>query len=146
MLLGVELMSLEPSSNMRRLVMKPGRLPGPDGEVRWRMVPTPGDGALLGGVARPRPESVSPKRYVKLSWSVLDPAEKRTTQRSDSRRRHSFRSKHCGSNHLLLSRWERREYIEMIHSYSTNASHDQIRLHSNFTWNSLSYARFRIYF
>lgn len=80
MLLGVELISLDPSSNIRRLVMNPGRLPGPDGEVRCRMAPTPGEGALLGGVARPSPESVSPNRYVKLSWSVLDPAENRTTQ------------------------------------------------------------------
>lgn len=61
MLLGVELMSLEPSSNiLLPLVIRPGRLPGPEGDVRCRMLPMPGDGALRGGVALPRPESVSP--------------------------------------------------------------------------------------
>jgi len=39
-----------------------GRDPGPDG-----------DAALLGGVARPSPESVSPHRYSMLSWSQLEP-------------------------------------------------------------------------
>lgn len=58
--LGVELMSLDPSSNVRRFVISPGgREPGPDGEGNVR---TPGDGALRGGVARPRPESASPYR------------------------------------------------------------------------------------
>jgi len=33
----------------------------------------PGDGARRGGVALPRPESVSVYRYTILSWSVLDP-------------------------------------------------------------------------
>lgn len=53
--------SLEPSSNMRRLFIKPGGSdPGPDGDGRWRPDgPMPGDGARLGGVARPSPESVS---------------------------------------------------------------------------------------
>lgn len=54
--------------------MSPGRLPGPEGDGRCRML-IPGDGALLGGVARPKPESVSPYRYAKLSWSVLEPME-----------------------------------------------------------------------
>lgn len=53
--------SLEPSSNIRRLFIKPGGSePGPDGDGRWRPDgPMPGDGARLGGVARPSPESVS---------------------------------------------------------------------------------------
>lgn len=60
--LGVDDISLEPSSKMRpRLFMKPGgREPGPDGDGKWRPDgPMPGDGARLGGVARPKPESVS---------------------------------------------------------------------------------------
>lgn len=46
---------------MRRLFMKPGgNEPGPEGDGRWRPDgPIPGDGARRGGVARPRPESVS---------------------------------------------------------------------------------------
>lgn len=57
-------MSLDPSSNMRRLFMKPGgNEPGPDGEGKWRPDgPMPGEGARRGGVARPRPESVSARR------------------------------------------------------------------------------------
>lgn len=41
--------------------MKPGgNEPGPDGDGKWRPDgPIPGDGARLGGVARPKPESVS---------------------------------------------------------------------------------------
>lgn len=60
--LGVDDMSLEPSSKMRpRLFIKPGGSePGPDGDGKWRPDgPIPGDGARRGGVARPKPESVS---------------------------------------------------------------------------------------
>lgn len=62
--LWAEEMSLEPSSNMRRFVISPGgREPGPDGDGRCRPTtcepPIPGDGALRGGVALPKPESVS---------------------------------------------------------------------------------------
>lgn len=60
--LGVDDISLEPSSKMRpRLFMKPGgNEPGPDGDGKCRPDgPIPGDGARLGGVARPNPESVS---------------------------------------------------------------------------------------
>lgn len=46
----------------------------PDGDGRCRMLLIPGDGARLGGVALPRPESVSVYRYTILSWSVLEPA------------------------------------------------------------------------
>jgi len=45
----------------------------PDGDGRCRMLLMPGDGARRGGVALPRPESVSVYRYTILSWSVLDP-------------------------------------------------------------------------
>lgn len=59
--LGVELISLQPSSNIRRLVISPGgRLPGPEGDGKCLIGPIPGDGARRGGVARPKPESVSP--------------------------------------------------------------------------------------
>lgn len=53
--------SLDPSSNILRLFIKPpGNEPGPDGDGKWRDEgPIPGDGARRGGVARPRPESVS---------------------------------------------------------------------------------------
>lgn len=59
--LALDEMSLEPSSKPRRFVINPGGSePGPDGEGRWRLDgPIPGDGARLGGVARPRPESES---------------------------------------------------------------------------------------
>lgn len=60
--LGVDEISLEPSSNIRpRLFIKPGgNDPGPDGDGKWRFDgPIPGDGARRGGVARPKPESVS---------------------------------------------------------------------------------------
>lgn len=57
--LGVDEISLEPSSTTRRLFMKPGNEPGPDGDGRWRLAPMPGEGARRGGVARPKPESVS---------------------------------------------------------------------------------------
>lgn len=41
--------------------MRPGgNEPGPDGDGKWRAPgPMPGDGARLGGVALPRPESES---------------------------------------------------------------------------------------
>lgn len=67
--LGVDEISLEPSSKMRRLFMKPGgREPGPDGDGRWRPDgPMPGDGARLGGVARPKPESVSSHK-IERQW------------------------------------------------------------------------------
>lgn len=54
-------MSLEPSSNTRPRFMKPGgNDPGPDGDGKCRFeCPMPGDGARRGGVARPKPESVS---------------------------------------------------------------------------------------
>lgn len=72
--LGVELISLDPSSKILRFVMSPGgRLPGPEGEGRCLIGPIPGDGARRGGVALPKPESVSPYRYAMLSWSLLDP-------------------------------------------------------------------------
>lgn len=53
--------SLDPSSNIRLLFIKPGGSePGPDGDGKWRPDgPIPGDGARRGGVARPKPESVS---------------------------------------------------------------------------------------
>lgn len=52
-------MSLLPSSN-RRLDIRPGgRDPGPDGDGKCLVLPIPGLGALLGGVARPKPLSVS---------------------------------------------------------------------------------------
>lgn len=57
--------SLDPSSNMRRFVIKPGgNEPGPEGDGKCRPMtceppPIPGEGALRGGVARPKPESVS---------------------------------------------------------------------------------------
>lgn len=60
MLLGVELISLEPSSNILLFDMSPGKLPGPEGDGKCRMGPIPGEGALRGGVALPNPESVSP--------------------------------------------------------------------------------------
>lgn len=54
--LGVELMSLDPSSKVLRLVTRPGGSePGPEGDGKVRK---PGEGARRGGVARPRPESV----------------------------------------------------------------------------------------
>lgn len=54
-------MSLEPSSKPRLFVMRPGGSdPGPDGDGKCRLEgPMPGDGARLGGVARPSPESES---------------------------------------------------------------------------------------
>lgn len=54
-------MSLEPSSKPRLFVMSPGGSdPGPDGDGKCRLEgPMPGDGARLGGVARPSPESES---------------------------------------------------------------------------------------
>jgi len=74
--LGVELMSLEPSSKFLRFVISPGGSePGPDGDGRCRILLMPGDGARRGGVALPRPESVSVYRYTILSWSVLDPLD-----------------------------------------------------------------------
>lgn len=60
--LGVDEISLEPSSNTRRcLFIKPGgNEPGPDGDGKCRFDGAmPGDGARRGGVARPKPESVS---------------------------------------------------------------------------------------
>lgn len=53
--------SLDPSSNIRLLFIKPGGSePGPDGDGKWRPEgPIPGDGARRGGVALPKPESVS---------------------------------------------------------------------------------------
>lgn len=59
--LAAEEISLEPSSKIRRLCIRPpGREPGPDGEGKCRPEgPIPGEGARLGGVARPNPESVS---------------------------------------------------------------------------------------
>lgn len=66
--LGVELMSLAPSSKPptpRRFDIKLGcgKEPGPLGEGKWRPDedpdPMPGDGARRGGVARPKPESES---------------------------------------------------------------------------------------
>jgi hypothetical protein len=45
----------------------------PEGDGRCRILLIPGDGARLGGVALPRPESVSVYRYTILSWSVLEP-------------------------------------------------------------------------
>lgn len=68
--LGVELMSLAPSSKPlipRRFDIKLGcgKEPGPLGEGKWRPEddpePIPGDGARRGGVARPKPESESDK-------------------------------------------------------------------------------------
>lgn len=66
--LGVDEISLEPSSNIRpRLFIKPGgNDPGPDGDGKWRFDgPIPGDGARRGGVARPKPESVSMHNFKK---------------------------------------------------------------------------------
>lgn len=61
MLLGVDEMSLDPSSKPRRLVIKPGgNDPGPDGDGRWRGIP--GEGARRGGVALPSPESESTRK------------------------------------------------------------------------------------
>lgn len=58
--LGVLLISLLPSSKTLRLVMRPGGSePGPEGDGKCLMLPIPGLGARLGGVARPRPLSVS---------------------------------------------------------------------------------------
>lgn len=59
--LAADEISLDPSSNIRRLFMKPGGSePGPDGDGKCRPDgPIPGDGARRGGVARPKPESVS---------------------------------------------------------------------------------------
>jgi hypothetical protein len=45
----------------------------PEGDGRCRILLMPGDGARRGGVALPRPESVSVYLYTILSWSVLDP-------------------------------------------------------------------------
>lgn len=69
--LGVEEISLEPSSKTRpRLFIKPGgREPGPDGDGKWRLdCPMPGDGARRGGVARPKPESVSTSQNVRQKY------------------------------------------------------------------------------
>lgn len=64
-------MSLAPSSNPRLLETNPGgKDSGPDGDGRCLLrlpttpvapclEPIPGDGARLGGVERPKPESVS---------------------------------------------------------------------------------------
>lgn len=60
---GVKEKSLDPSSNPRRFDIKPGgNEPGPEGDgicLPEAPIPIPGDGARLGGVARPSPESVS---------------------------------------------------------------------------------------
>jgi len=60
---GVKEKSLDPSSNPRRFDIKPGgKEPGPEGDgicLPEAPIPIPGDGARLGGVARPSPESVS---------------------------------------------------------------------------------------
>lgn len=53
-------MSLLPSSKTLRFVMRPGgKDPGPEGEGRCLILPMPGLGARLGGVALPSPLSVS---------------------------------------------------------------------------------------
>ena len=60
--------SLDPSSKTLRFDISPGgNDPGPDGDGICLPVddedgPMPGDGARLGGVARPKPESVSKHR------------------------------------------------------------------------------------
>lgn len=65
--LGVQLISLLPSSKTFFLVMRPGGSdPGPEGEVRCLTLPIPGLGARLGGVPRPKPLSVSAFRIFKF--------------------------------------------------------------------------------
>lgn len=65
---GVDEISLAPSSNPRLLETNPGgNDSGPDGDGKCLLMPAtpvglppiPGDGARLGGVERPKPESVS---------------------------------------------------------------------------------------
>lgn len=53
--------------------MKPGgNDPGPDGDGKWRFDgPIPGDGARRGGVARPKPESVSMHNFKKKNNFVF---------------------------------------------------------------------------
>jgi hypothetical protein len=47
--------------------MRPGgKDPGPEGEGRCLMLPIPGLGALLGGVALPRPLSVSIYKHITI--------------------------------------------------------------------------------
>ena len=61
-------MSLLPSSKTLRFVIRPGgKDPGPEGEGRCLMLPIPGLGARLGGVARPRPLSVSARNETTIS-------------------------------------------------------------------------------
>lgn len=59
--LGVDEISLDPSSKTRRFDINPGGSdPGPEGDGKCLPDgPIPGDGARRGGVARPKPESVS---------------------------------------------------------------------------------------